>query len=184
MKKISITGALISGAVLGALAVGSAMAADMPVKAPYLKAPPPSFSWTGCFLGAGGGYGMFTQNTFHETDPGHVANSATQTGGGEGWFGTVQAGCDYQVASSWVIGAFGDWDFGSIKGTPNFLAGTIGDETNNYTWAGGGRIGYVVMPQLLAYFSGGYTQAHFGQVNLENQVTGIVDGLFSFCEYV
>ncbi len=63
MKKISITGALVSGAMLGALAVGSAMAADMPVKAPMLmKAPPPAYSWTGCYIGGGGGYGMWNQD--------------------------------------------------------------------------------------------------------------------------
>src|ERR1700693_709220 len=53
MKKISIAGALVSGAMRGALAVGSAMAADMPVKPPYLKAPPPmAYSWTGCYINA------------------------------------------------------------------------------------------------------------------------------------
>ena len=39
---------------LGALSVfvlaGAASAADMPVKAPLVM-PPPSFSWTGCYIG-------------------------------------------------------------------------------------------------------------------------------------
>jgi outer membrane immunogenic protein len=33
-------------------------------------------------------------------------------------------------------------------------------------WAAGGRVGYLVFPQLLAYVSGGYTQARFDGVNL------------------
>ena len=44
--------------------------------------------------------------------------------------------------------------------------------------AAGGRIGYVVVPQLLAYVSGGYTQAHFDQVNFIGDVSGVADNLF------
>src|SRR5260370_3009945 len=76
MKKSLITGALITGAMFGALMAGSAMAADMPVKAPIMRAPPPPvFSWTGCYIGGGGGYCLWTQETFHQTDSGHVATS-------------------------------------------------------------------------------------------------------------
>jgi len=32
-------------------------------------------------------------------------------------------------------------------------------------WAVGGRIGLLVTPQLLTYFSGGYTQSKFDAVN-------------------
>src|SRR5690348_9975881 len=41
---------------------GSAFAADLPMKAPApYAAPAPAFSWTGCYIGAGGGYGMWNQ---------------------------------------------------------------------------------------------------------------------------
>jgi outer membrane immunogenic protein len=174
MKKSLITGALITGAVFGALLAGNAMAADMPTKAPLMKAPPPAFSWTGCYIGVGGGYGMWNQETFHETDPGLIGDEGTTTtGGGRGWFGTGQVGCDYQVASSWVIGAFGDWDWGSLKGTPHFNDSFVGDEKNSWTWGAGGRIGYVMAPMFLTYVSGGYTQAHFDQVNLVDSTSGI-----------
>ena len=89
------------------------------------------------------------------------------TAGGRGWFGTVQGGCDYQFAPNWVVGAFADYSFSSIKGTPTVL-GFYGDEKLSSSWAAGGRIGYVVMPQLLTYVSGGYTQAHFNQLNVVN----------------
>jgi outer membrane immunogenic protein len=167
MKKISITGALVSGAMLGALAVGSAMAADMPVKAPYLKAPPPmAYSWTGCYINAGAGYGLWNQDLNEETDPGHVATTATGTAGGRGWFGTAGAGCDYQVSSSIVIGAYGDFDFGDIKGNVAPIGvGVVGNESEKSAWAGGARIGWLVTPTFLTYVSGGYTQAHFDPVN-------------------
>jgi outer membrane immunogenic protein len=59
MKKLLL--ASITGL---ALASGSAFAADMPVKAPYYKAPPPpAYSWTGCYIDGGGGYGMYNQDS-------------------------------------------------------------------------------------------------------------------------
>ena len=36
--------------------------------------------------------------------------------GGDGWFGTVGAGYDWQTGPSWVFGIFGDGTFGSLKG--------------------------------------------------------------------
>ena len=58
MKKILGTGAMIAGVLLVA---GSAMAADLKAPAPMLmKAPPPPvMTWTGCYLDAGAGYGMW-----------------------------------------------------------------------------------------------------------------------------
>jgi outer membrane immunogenic protein len=171
MKKSLITGALITGAMLGAL--GSALAADMAVKAPIMRAPP-VYNWTGCYIGAGAGYGMWNQDSFEETDPGHVALGVSATTGGRGWFGTVGAGCDYQVSSSIVIGAYGDWDFGDIKGqfnpSPSSLLGT---ESEKWAWAAGGRIGWLVTPTILTYFSGGYTQAHFDALAFSSQFTGV-----------
>jgi opacity protein-like surface antigen len=43
--------------VLVALAAGPAVAADMPVKAPFYKSPRPAvYGWTGCYVGGIGGY--------------------------------------------------------------------------------------------------------------------------------
>jgi outer membrane immunogenic protein len=127
-------------------------------------------NWTGCYIGAGGGYGMFNQD--HRTlDPLGVpfaGQSGTVTTGGRGWFGTVQAGCDYQFSERWVVGAFGDWDFGSIKGnlSPAITGNAaVGEERLKNSWAVGGRVGYLVVPQLLTFISGGYTQARFDGVN-------------------
>ncbi len=91
--------------------------------------------------------------------------------GGKGWFGTVQVGCDYQIGSNIVIGAFGDYDFGSIKGdmaVPNaFGPGPwISEEKLKSSWAAGGRIGWLPFQErLLVFVSAGYTQAKFGAVN-------------------
>jgi outer membrane immunogenic protein len=177
MKKALVTGALITGAMFGALIAGSAMAADMSAKpAPMLmKAPPmPAYNWTGCYIGAGGGYGTWNQDQF-EKNPAGLPISSTVTSGGRGWFGTAGAGCDYQVNSNIVIGAYGDWDFGNIKGQME-LADTpaLGTESEKWAWAGAGRIGWLVTPTVLTFFSAGYTQAHFDGIGFAG--AGIVPG--------
>jgi outer membrane immunogenic protein len=151
---------------------GSALAADLAAR-PYTKAPAPvayAPSWTGCYIGGGGGYGMWNQeNTAFTTGTG-VPFSQMETAGGRGYFGTVQAGCDYQFpvgTYNLVVGAFGDYDFSSIKGNlsiPDF-GPQAGQEKLSSTWSVGGRIGWLVTPNLLTYFSGGYTQATFDQTN-------------------
>ncbi len=163
MKKV-----LLSIAVAAGFA-NAAVAADLPMKARGMAVAPVMANWTGCYVGAGAGYGMFNQE--HRTlDPlgipfiGQVGDVTT---GGRGWFGTVQAGCDYQFAPRWVVGVFGDWDFGSIKGnmSPAISNNSVlGEERLKYSWAAGGRLGYLVLPQLLTYVSAGYTQAHFDPV--------------------
>jgi outer membrane immunogenic protein len=180
MKKALVTGALITGAVLSALAVGSAMAADMPAKAPMLmKAPPMAYSWTGCYLDAGAGYGMWNQDHSTTTDFGAppVPNitTVTSTDGGRGWLGRFGAGCDYQVSSSWVIGVFGDYDWTDIKGSmsPLLVAGgfpVVADEKESSEWSVGGRIGYLITPTVLTFVDAGYTQARFDQMNLTSNL--------------
>jgi outer membrane immunogenic protein len=141
---------------------GSAIAADMPVKARYIAPVATAYNWTGCYVGAGGGYGMYNQDMSADT-LGILsgAGSGTTTLGGRGWFGTGQVGCDYQVMPSIVIGAFGDYDFGSITGNMGQT-----DEKLSSSWAAGGRIGWVALPNLLAYVSGGYTEARFDQIDI------------------
>jgi outer membrane immunogenic protein len=175
MKSNLITGALITGATLGALVTGS-MAADM--RAPMLmKAPPPppSYSWTGCWVSGGVGYGLWNQDHSVTNLGVGVAGTISTTDGGRGWLGRAGVGCDYQVSSSFVLGVFGDYDFMSLKGTnsPSEIIGIGGitfplsaNMTEDRAWAFGARIGYVVYPNLLTYVDGGYTQTRFTQTNL------------------
>jgi len=168
MKKIVIA--------LTALAAftGSASAADLGAR-PYTKAPaaPVAYapSWTGCYIGAGGGYGMWNQeNTQFVDGPPRVRLQDTHTNGGRGYFGTVGGGCDYQFAAlgtNFVVGAFGDYDFASMKGTFAAQNGNYtGQEKLSSAWSVGGRVGWVALPGLLTYFSAGYTEATFDRTNL------------------
>ena len=56
----------LAGAAFGALTLGSpAMAADMPLKAPYLR---PAFDWSGFYIGGHTGYGRGSSSAVL-TDP-------------------------------------------------------------------------------------------------------------------
>jgi outer membrane immunogenic protein len=153
-----------------------ALAADMAPR--YTKAPPPVVapvaSWTGCYIGGGGG-GAYTTNDHNDAfDPAVFGGVFTGpagpniTTGARGWFGTVGAGCDYQFglgSYNFVVGLFGDYDFMDVKGDLSF-DGTraplvTGSQKQDQQWAVGGRVGVVVLPQLMTYVSGGYTQARW-----------------------
>jgi outer membrane immunogenic protein len=162
-------------------ALGSASAADLPMPAPVYKAPPPPpvYNWTGCYIAGGGGYGMWTQDSFVRRTATGTPISGSLTDGGKGWFGMGQAGCDYEFTlplfSGWsprlVIGAFGDWDGGNLRGTSSTPL-LVGQEQQRDAWFAGGRVGYVVTPRFLTYTDGGWTQARFNQVNYNAAFAG------------
>jgi outer membrane immunogenic protein len=168
MKKLAI--ALTAIAAFSAPALAADMAVNTPVRAaaPVAYAP----SWTGCYVGGGGGYGLWNQeNTGFIDGPPRIQFTSTTTAGGRGYLGTVGGGCDYQFpVGSWnfVVGAFGDYDWSSIKGhlNPPAAVGLVGDEKMSSAWSVGGRIGWLAFPSLLTYFTGGYTQATFDRTNL------------------
>jgi outer membrane immunogenic protein len=174
MKKILLSMAITAGFA------GSAIAADLPVKARPM-APTPMMAatnWTGCYVGAGGGYGMFVQR-HRSLDPQGVPFTALEADtGGKGWFGTVQVGCDYQFSQRWVVGVFGDYDFSDIKGNlqptaPFNGVNGVGSERMSSSWAVGARVGYLIFPGLLGYVAGGYTEARFDEVAFSNINTGL-----------
>ncbi len=163
----------VSAALLAAPLAASAADLRMPLKAPM---PVPVVSWTGCYVDGGWGYGFADQRTNLLTDPTPVTAPAgvgvSLDQSERGWLGRFGGGCDYQLSgslSSWVIGAFADYDVSDLKGfhTGEQLA-TIGlvsgQQKLRDSWAVGGRIGYLVTPHLMTYFDGGWTEARFSSV--------------------
>jgi opacity protein-like surface antigen len=71
---------LLASTAVGALAVaGSALAADIPVKAPPpVVAPVPVFTWTGCYIGGHGGFGAAQK--YYELTPDEVNFDAKRCG--------------------------------------------------------------------------------------------------------
>jgi outer membrane immunogenic protein len=169
MKRFSLATAALMAAAVNLPAI----AADMPVKS---YAPPaPVYSWSGCYVGAGGGYGFWRQDNVVLDAITRIPIIIGQTAGGSGAFGTVQVGCDYQWSSSWVIGAFADYNFANLKGELGTLGlGIIGTEKMTSKWAAGGRIGWLPFERLMTFVSAGYTQARFDTVNFTGGAGGIV----------
>jgi outer membrane immunogenic protein len=148
---------------------GSAYAADMPLKAPAPYVP--ATTWTGFYIG--GDVGV---DRLHETGTWNplpnpvafVANGQSGSTGGTGAVGGFHAGYNWQFATSWVAGIEGDYTWASGGGSssqPWVNPGTgtvtaIGSFTNMQSVVQSlstarVRLGYLLMPNLLAYGTGG-----------------------------
>ena len=166
MKKLLTASVLVIGTVYSAYAADLRPAYKSPPPAPP---PPPTF--TGCYVNGGAGYGLWNiDHNFNSFGIGGFGSSVQTTSGGRGWLGTVGGGCDYQFSpgsgfwSNWVVGVFADYDFMDIHRNLD-EAGFSGEEKESSAWAVGGRIGYLVTPNVFTYWNGGYTQSQFDGVN-------------------
>jgi outer membrane immunogenic protein len=130
-------------------AAGVANAADLAVKAPVYKAPPPVIisDWAGFYLGAAGGYG-FGSTSFNS---GFASfDNAKPKGGiyggyaGYNWqFGNVVAGLEVDMSGANITAT--SFDF---------------NQKTDELGSGRARIGYAVLPNLLAYGTGGVGWGH------------------------
>jgi outer membrane immunogenic protein len=170
-------------ATLAALS-GSALGADMAVsayKAPQ-PVPPAYYNWTGLYLGAGFGYGLFDA----ETTPINAVTGAPLTSaidnGGRGWHGRFVAGYDYQINNGIVVGAFTNFDPSNIKGTMSTGAALAafnpvgGELKETWAWDVGARAGWLLTPSILTYVDGGFSRARFDAVNVHGLASGIFVG--------
>jgi outer membrane immunogenic protein len=153
---------------------GSALAADLPART-YTKAPVmvETPSWTGFYIFGGAGGGIWDADTIVNNVGVPVIGGQRQ--GGDGWFGTVGAGYDWQFNSSWVFGILADGQFGSLKGSipgGSLVAPLTGTVKLQDSWAAGARIGYLVAPNVLSYVNGGYTESYWSGSTLASVLTG------------
>ncbi|MET0436176.1 MAG: porin family protein [Devosia sp.] len=175
---------LFAALALTVAITGSASAADLAAR-PYTKAPmapAPTYSWTGFYIFGGGGGGIWSANGGVDVTATGACIICTNTRtGGDGWFGTVGAGYDWQSAG-WVFGIFGDGTFGSLKGnigdasSLNALVPAVGTVKMETAWAAGARVGYLVAPNVLSYVNGGYTGTYWSGSTLLSSFTGTPTG--------
>jgi outer membrane immunogenic protein len=165
MKKLLTASVLVIGTVCSGYAADLRPAYKSPPPAPP---PPPSF--TGCYVDGGGGYGLWNIDHSGLVDGAQVTTETTA--GGRGWLGGVGGGCDYQFGggtgfwSNWVVGAFADYNWMDLHDNFQSAFDVAGEEKERSAWAVGGRIGYLITPNVFTYWNGGYTQARFDQINL------------------
>jgi opacity protein-like surface antigen len=128
--------------------VGVAGAADLAVKAPVYKAPPPVIlsDWAGFYIGINGG-GGWANNKFDFFN----LDNVTATGG---IFGG-HAGYNWQYGSV-VAGVEVDFDGADLKKTDAFGVNQKTDELASAR----ARLGYIVIPNLLAYGTAGAGWGH------------------------
>jgi outer membrane immunogenic protein len=159
---------------------GSASAADLAAR-PYTKAPMVAAapSWTGFYIFGGGGGGIWDANNGVQSTITGACIICTNTKlGGDGWYGTVGAGYDWQATPSWVFGVFADGQFGSLKGSIQDLGlGITGSEKMKSAWAVGARLGYLVAPNVLSYVNAGYTGTYWSGSTLLTGAAGVPSGL-------
>ncbi len=144
---------VLAGAA-GTIALGgSALAADLPVKALHYR---PAFDWSGFYIGGHTGYSRGSSSAAL-TDP--QAQLAASSGNFSGVMGGVQAGYNVMMPSGLLLGVEADLTF------PNYLPSnyiisrliTAGSDVTHqldYTGTARGRIGYAHGPWL-AYATGG-----------------------------
>jgi outer membrane immunogenic protein len=177
MKNLMLgAAALIAGSV-----VGSAFAADLPVKAPP---PVPVFNWTGWYIGGniGGTFASSTINGFSGspgTAPFFAAGEFPTglTPNANGVMGGAQLGYNWQTAAAWVVGLEADIQGSSYKGWATNLSTPAGfapfttyvEEHGNWFGTVRGRVGYLVGPNILLYGTGGFA---YGQAESSFSTVG------------
>jgi outer membrane immunogenic protein len=146
-------------------AATSAMAADLPTKAAVATVAP-AYNWTGFYIGGNVG-GAWTRNDATRVLDAFFSTVANITGGtgGSTVLGGFQEGFNWQFARSWVFGLEADWSFTDASGglsqawtTRGFtIPNSLTSMSTRLEWLGSARnrLGYLIMPNLMLYGTGG-----------------------------
>lgn len=187
MKKLLIAASL---ALLGSV---SANAADLAAR-PYTKAPvytEPAYNWSGFYIGGDVGgtsaTGDGTSNFFQTLGiPSFDNNNQSQSPSSGSFIGGVHVGYNWQFAPSWLFGLEGDWqwtaakydfcrqtDIGSLACSDNNRGfANISGETRSISTIRG-RLGVLVVPNVLLYGTGGVA---FADITTNLGLNCLVDG--------
>jgi len=146
-----------SVALIALAAAGSAVAADMPAKAPVYKAPPliVAYNWTGFYIGAQGG--LVWGKASHSYSNGAPSTTADL----DGFVGGGHAGYNFQSGNI-VFGIEGDVEAGDVNGSFSNLTGmtSVGSTKLNSQWSVRGRLGFAA-GNTLFYLTGGWASGDF-----------------------
>jgi outer membrane immunogenic protein len=151
---------LCAGVLLTVGFSGVAFAADLAVKAPALA--PVPFTWTGCYVGGHIGGVVSDDRTTNVFGSSVSFSSAGFLGGG-------QIGCDYQFATSWVVGAEGRAAWSSLRNSHagtvrNLVTGVVVPSQftmrNDFLASATARLGYTFADRWLVFVRGGAAWTH------------------------
>jgi outer membrane immunogenic protein len=187
------------GAALAALCFGNiALAADIAVRTPAYKAPPPVsvYSWTGFYIGGNAGYGWSQSSTVTLSPDngaglellGRLTPSTPSPFRSSGFVGGGQLGYNWQVNRSWLAGVEADFNYANVKGssslTSTFQLGIGGAHPapiavgRSLDWYGTlrARLGFLPTDHLLMFATGGLA---FGKTTANASVTMTTGGLIT-----
>jgi len=154
MKRI-----LLSITFAAAAAMGSAHAADLPVRT-YTRGPvlvTPAYDWSGFYLGGhiGGGWGNKDWTALNTFDNTWFPVSSFSV---DGFLGGIQGGYRYQ-SGRWVVGVEGSFSWADIKGSQPCLV--LERCSSEAQWIGNitGQVGWAA-ERALFYVKGGAAWVH------------------------
>ena len=113
------------------------------------------------------GHDYTVQGSAAHATPGIYVNSGSDDSrGGDGFFGTIALGYDWQVRDRFVLGAFTDFDFGSSEHSESDswddgaggIASAGWDMERNSTWTIGARFGLLTSNTSMVYGLIGYSR--------------------------
>lgn len=158
---------ILAGAAALLAGAGSAIAADIPVKA----APVSSYTWTGWYAGLNAGYGWSdTRSSFAGDGSAStiVLNTAfdtlphTQALNPSGFVGGGQVGYNWQFGKNWIAGFEADLQYSDVKADSFFDLANGGvnygvSSRQGLEWFGTvrGRLGFLLTERLAVYGTGG-----------------------------
>jgi opacity protein-like surface antigen len=151
VQKFFLAGVVAVG-LFDALALVSASASDLPVKAPVYKAPiaAPAYNWSGFYAGVNFGSGWSNGSL---NIPGN-----NLYGGLTEFIGGVQAGYNFQAGHA-LFGVEGDFDWAGFS-YPGLPAPTLGSVSQHWISTVAGRVGLVNDRWLVfAKLGGGWVQS-------------------------
>jgi len=157
---------------LAALVGGPTIAADLPARAPIVKAPVMVAApiWAGSYIGINGGF-AWSRHRFGEPTEfdltGAIFHYSDFSFDGDGWLVGYQSGYNWQ-SGNWVYGYESDTQFSNIKGDtrfPNSIFGTTTGRQDLHTDVESKlrslgtvrlRLGHTVTPSSMIYATGGF----------------------------
>jgi outer membrane immunogenic protein len=161
--------ATLASAAIGLSAMAAASAADLPARGPIYKAPAavPAFSWTGCYVGAQGGY-AWGRSGYDLGTPG-VAGTGT-TFDANGGVAGGHVGCNYQI-NQFVLGIEGDGEWTNLTGSDGGFGGTIDQIDGRWQASIRGRAGYAFGTTMI-YATGGaaWLNVDYSRPNFDGNV--------------
>ena len=179
---------LVGIAAIASLVATSAFAADLPAKAPYMKAPIiPVWNWTGFYIGGNVGYGW--GNSSDSTTitrfltglplPGALVGTNGNQTDVNGVIGGGQFGYNWQISRDLLFGFEADIQGSDQRGTGTVTCvrcsddgtGIVANLNHKLDWFGTvrGRGGVLVTPDLLLYATGGLA---YGEVAVNGNAIG------------